>query len=237
MMEDKQAQTTPSTNDDQKTVQASTMEDIGLQVTISTDEDQKTVQTVSMEDKTIQVTPSTDEDQKTAQAAAMEDEETQVTPSTEDIKIETRKKRRKKKNKNKKKSSSISSTNHEMASPIPCASAIKDQSCVLSFEKMTCHRILGEGSYGIVVLGSHPAIDQKLAVKIVEKRNLLKSGACELTFTERDALKAGSESPYITHLFGTFQTKVSLFTFQFLHLFPVLHSTTDPDPLKLLCKW
>ncbi|XP_077349930.1 protein kinase C delta type-like [Lithobates pipiens] len=72
---------------------------------------------------------------------------------------------------------------------------------------MTCYRILGEGSYGKVVLASHPAIDQKLAVKLVQKKRVFKANDCNAIFRERDILKAARESPFITHLFGSFQTE------------------------------
>ncbi|XP_073454089.1 uncharacterized protein [Aquarana catesbeiana] len=101
----------------------------------------------------------------------------------------------------------------------------------LYVETFTFHKVLGEGSFGKVVLATHPATDQKLAVKFISKRKLLRSGP-SLALTERCILEEGRECPYITHIYGSFQTKVSILISQFLLLFPVLRSTIDPDPLQ-----
>lgn len=80
----------------------------------------------------------------------------------------------------------------------------------LYVESFTFYKVLGEGSFGKVVLATHPATDQKLAVKFIKKRQLLRSGP-QLALDERCILEVGRECPYITHIYGSFQTKVSLF--------------------------
>lgn len=107
-----------------------------------------------------------------------------------------------------------------------CGSITNDQPCVLS--TFTFHNVLGKGSFGTVLLASHPAIKQKVAIKLVKKSDL--ENETKLALVEGTVLKVGRSCRFITHLYGSFQTKVSLSTFQFLNIFPVLHSITDPVP-------
>ncbi|XP_040208020.1 atypical protein kinase C-like isoform X1 [Rana temporaria] len=84
----------------------------------------------------------------------------------------------------------------------------RNQSRVLSIEKMNCHRMIGGGRYGTVHLGSHPAIDQKLAVKIIKKKKLRKNeDHWKTVSTELGVLEKVGQSPYITHMYGMLQTK------------------------------
>lgn len=61
-----------------------------------------------------------------------------------------------------------------------------------------------------VALASHPATDQKLAVKVVKKRQLLQEDP-KSVLTERQILEKVGESPFCTHAYGTFQSEEDLF--------------------------
>ncbi|KAM5158191.1 protein kinase C delta type-like [Mantella aurantiaca] len=107
---------------------------------------------------------------------------------------------------------------------------------MLSMKLLTFHRILGQGSFGKVVLASHAAINKKLAVKIITK-----TSACHNygngAFTERDVMIECRKSPYITHLYGTFQTQTHLaFVMEFLSGGDLeqLKRTSAPLDLKTL---
>ncbi|XP_073457208.1 protein kinase C theta type-like [Aquarana catesbeiana] len=84
---------------------------------------------------------------------------------------------------------------------------MEEKPCKFSMEDFTILDELGEGSYGKVVLASHPSFQQKLAVKIVQP------GRYETIndIREHDILKKFRNHPYITHLYGTFHTKIDLF--------------------------
>ena len=112
----------------------------------------------------------------------------------------------------------------------PKTNVIWDKSYSLATEKgFTLQKLLGEGAFGKVMLASHPSTSMILAVKIIE--NKIK------VYPEARLLKEVRNNLFITHLYDSFQSEVSHFIFLFLYLFPVLHSPTDPDPLKLFCKW
>ncbi|XP_040214425.1 protein kinase C theta type-like [Rana temporaria] len=66
------------------------------------------------------------------------------------------------------------------------------------------------GAAAWVVLASHPATDQKLAVKVVTKRQLLKEDP-ESVLIERQILEEVGESPFCSHAYGTFQSEENLF--------------------------
>ncbi|XP_073453726.1 protein kinase C delta type-like [Aquarana catesbeiana] len=101
-------------------------------------------------------------------------------------------------------------------------------------ESFTFHKVLGRGSFGKVMLATHLATNQKLAVKFVDKRQLLKSGP-SIALAERCILEEGRECPYITHIYGSFQTKNHLaFVMEYLSggdLNALIRSSA-PLPLK-----
>ncbi|XP_077312019.1 uncharacterized protein LOC143932965 [Lithobates pipiens] len=87
---------------------------------------------------------------------------------------------------------------------------IKEKSHGLSIDDFTFHKLLGEGGYGKVLLASHQATGQQVAVKMVSKRRLIMEGSEEI-HTELQVLKKVRKSPFITRLYGCFQTKDHLF--------------------------
>lgn len=102
---------------------------------------------------------------------------------------------------------------------VPIRGAIREHPCVLSLESFHFHGILGEGSFGKVLLASHADIGQKLAVKIInKKRKILYDGPNTVT-KERQLLIDYKRNRHITHLYGAFQTEVSLSIFYVFILF------------------
>lgn len=99
-----------------------------------------------------------------------------------------------------------------------------------SIQRLTFHVVLGEGSFGKVVLASHEALQQKLAVKIIKKKKLLQCKADEI-FAEREVLQMFRSNPYITKLYGTFQTDVSIYPPMSLS-YSCTAPPTAPGPLK-----
>lgn len=170
-----------------------TMEVKEIEVSPSSMRDKEVEVTPSMEDKEIGVSPSSMEDKEIGVSpSSMGDKDIEVTPSMEDMKIEV-----------------TPSMEDKEIEVTPFSGAIKEKSCELSMENVTFHRILGQGACGKVILASHPATSNKLAVKFIKKRKVLNDGVHSIS-TEVDVLQQTGGSPYITHLYGAFQTKVSV---------------------------
>ncbi|XP_063309218.1 protein kinase C delta type-like [Pelobates fuscus] len=75
-----------------------------------------------------------------------------------------------------------------------------------SLVRFSFHCELGRGSFGQVLLATDVISKQKMAVKMVKKRCLLKQDK-EAIHVERRVLEVASGSPFLTHAFSTFQTK------------------------------
>ncbi|CAH2307024.1 kinase C delta type-like [Pelobates cultripes] len=80
------------------------------------------------------------------------------------------------------------------------------EACI-SLERLTFHKVLGQGSYGKVMLASDKINKKWLAVKIIKKRVLLEDDP-DSTLVERRVLGAAAGSNFLTQAFATFQTKV-----------------------------
>ncbi|KAM5145506.1 protein kinase C delta type-like [Mantella aurantiaca] len=107
--------------------------------------------------------------------------------------------------------SSVSSDRtNEPVQPSLATNAIKDKPHQLTVDSFTFHRLLGKGSYGKVLLASHNASKELLAVKIIKKRFLIEVDIDE-ALIERQALEKTRHNMFITHLFGCFQTEECLF--------------------------
>ncbi|KAM5171874.1 protein kinase C theta type-like [Mantella aurantiaca] len=107
--------------------------------------------------------------------------------------------------------SSVSSNKtNEPIQPLLSKSSLKDKPHQLTMDSFIFHHLLGEGSYGKVLLASHTASKELLAVKIVKKRCLIENGVDE-ALIERQALEKTRHNMFITHLFGCFQTEECLF--------------------------
>ncbi|XP_068120767.1 protein kinase C theta type-like [Hyperolius riggenbachi] len=80
----------------------------------------------------------------------------------------------------------------------------------LTVDSFKFHQFLGHGAFGKVYLASHRASDQQLAIKMVRKRAFLKKDP-EVIFRESQALKTLKKGPFITQLYGTFQSEDYLY--------------------------
>jgi novel protein kinase C epsilon type len=90
--------------------------------------------------------------------------------------------------------------------------------CIDSFQPI---RILGEGGFGKVILAkkkSSDGSDQRFAIKVLKKSNLVSCSSVSCVITEKEALVLASEHPFITALHSCFQTEV---IFNFLNLFHI----------------
>ncbi|KAM4048196.1 protein kinase C delta type-like [Anomaloglossus baeobatrachus] len=77
---------------------------------------------------------------------------------------------------------------------------------VTGLESFTFHKILGEGASGKVMLATHQASQQQVAVKMVKKMRLLYKSRDRI-LTERQVLEMTKESPFFTRAFSTFQSQ------------------------------
>ncbi|XP_040278335.1 protein kinase C epsilon type-like [Bufo bufo] len=100
-------------------------------------------------------------------------------------------------------STSYNTDMEQLSGTIPADTPI----LVTGLESFTFHKILGEGGYGKVMLATHPACQQQLAVKLVKKRVLLQDFK-DNVLIERQVLEVTGKSPLFTHAYATFQTKV-----------------------------
>ncbi|KAM4012580.1 protein kinase C delta type-like [Anomaloglossus baeobatrachus] len=81
---------------------------------------------------------------------------------------------------------------------------------VTGLESFTFHKMLGEGGYGKVMLATHQATQQQVAVKMVKKRRLLHKSRDKILI-ERQVLEMTRKSPFFTQAFSTFQSQDYLF--------------------------
>ncbi|XP_073524446.1 serine/threonine-protein kinase Sgk1-A-like [Phyllobates terribilis] len=77
---------------------------------------------------------------------------------------------------------------------------------VTGLESFTFHKIIGKGGFGKVMLATHQACQQQLAVKMVKKRLLLEKSE-DNDLIERQVLEMTRKSPFITRAFATFQSQ------------------------------
>ncbi|CAJ0931620.1 unnamed protein product [Ranitomeya imitator] len=73
--------------------------------------------------------------------------------------------------------------------------------------RLLFHHVLGQGSFGTVLLAEDSSSRKHFAVKIIRKRALLAEGD-ERVMVERRVLQLASGSPFLVHADFAFQTKV-----------------------------
>ncbi|XP_077349929.1 protein kinase C delta type-like [Lithobates pipiens] len=97
---------------------------------------------------------------------------------------------------------------YQSRSVAPITNVMWDKSYRLAMEKgFTFQKILGQGTFGKVMLASHPGTSKMLAVKIIEKRNYPYPS---ISLIEGRLLEQVRNNPFITHLYGSFQSKDQL---------------------------
>ncbi|XP_040210306.1 protein kinase C delta type-like [Rana temporaria] len=97
---------------------------------------------------------------------------------------------------------------------VPSSGSV-DQRCELSLESFNYHEMLGFWAFGKVVLASHYAMEQQMAIKMLKKISLKNNFSSAVI--EKNILEACIGSRFITHLFGSFQTETYLvFVMEFM---------------------
>jgi hypothetical protein len=91
----------------------------------------------------------------------------------------------------------------------------------------TFGRVIGEGSYSTVIYAKEVATDAEFAVKILDKRHIIKEKKVKYVQIEKEVLNKVSH-PFIVRLFYTFQSTNSLYF--------VLEYASNGDLLTLLRK-
>uniref|UniRef100_A0A8C4QZ16 Protein kinase C n=1 Tax=Eptatretus burgeri TaxID=7764 RepID=A0A8C4QZ16_EPTBU len=87
----------------------------------------------------------------------------------------------------------------------------------LSVSNFVFHKVLGKGSFGKVFLAEMKGRGLFVAIKALKKDVVLMADDLECTLVEKRVLALACEHPFLTHLFGTFQTKEHLlFVMEFL---------------------
>ncbi|XP_011611526.1 protein kinase C theta type [Takifugu rubripes] len=87
----------------------------------------------------------------------------------------------------------------------------KDHAPKYAIEDFALHKLLGKGSFGKVFLAELRRSGQFFAVKALKKDVVLMDDDVECTMVERRVLSLAWESPFLAHLYCTFQTKENLF--------------------------
>jgi novel protein kinase C delta type len=72
-------------------------------------------------------------------------------------------------------------------------------------------KVLGRGSFGKVLLAQQKGKEMFFALKALKKDMVIEDDDVESTLVERRILQSGSECPFITQLFCTFQSETHLF--------------------------
>ncbi|KAJ3632062.1 hypothetical protein Zmor_024833 [Zophobas morio] len=71
--------------------------------------------------------------------------------------------------------------------------------------------IIGEGSYATVYLGKYKTSGKLYAVKVLDKRHMVREGKAKYAAVEKEALRKLSPHPYIVRLYYTFQDTYKLY--------------------------
>uniref|UniRef100_A0A8D0G8L6 Protein kinase C n=1 Tax=Sphenodon punctatus TaxID=8508 RepID=A0A8D0G8L6_SPHPU len=80
----------------------------------------------------------------------------------------------------------------------------------LTIDDFILHKMLGKGSFGKVFLAELKSADQFFAVKALKKDVVLMDDDVECTMVEKRVLSLAWEHPFLTHVYCTFQTKVTM---------------------------
>jgi serine/threonine protein kinase len=78
-------------------------------------------------------------------------------------------------------------------------------------DSFTYLKVLGQGSFGKVLLAEHKTTKEIYAIKVIKKLAVIEDDDIEATMTERRVLALSANCPFLTGLFATFQAADKLF--------------------------
>eukprot|EP00041_Stephanoeca_diplocostata_P027565 m.760612 g.760612 ORF g.760612 m.760612 type:complete len:786 (+) comp23200_c2_seq1:185-2542(+) len=81
----------------------------------------------------------------------------------------------------------------------------------MGIDDFTYLKVLGQGSFGKVLLAEHNATNAVFAVKVIGKKEVFEDDDIESTMTERRVLELASRCKFLTQIFGSFQTPERLY--------------------------
>ncbi|XP_069812722.1 protein kinase C delta type-like [Dendropsophus ebraccatus] len=75
-------------------------------------------------------------------------------------------------------------------------------------ERLLFHQVLGQGSFGTVMMAEDTVTHHQYAVKMIRKSSLLTENVAEYMLVEKRVLQLASESPFLVHAAFALQTKM-----------------------------
>lgn len=81
----------------------------------------------------------------------------------------------------------------------------------MGIDDFTYLKVLGQGSFGKVLLAEHNATNSVFAIKVIGKKEVFEDDDIESTMTERRVLELASRCKFLTQIFGSFQTPERLY--------------------------
>eukprot|EP00041_Stephanoeca_diplocostata_P022259 m.529028 g.529028 ORF g.529028 m.529028 type:complete len:716 (-) comp22016_c0_seq1:1266-3413(-) len=105
-------------------------------------------------------------------------------------------------------SATVSDTSRVPKTKQPTEKIVVKKITVDSFQYL---KVLGQGSFGKVMLAEHKDTKDMVAIKVIKKEPVIEDDDVEATMTERRVLALSAGNPFLTGLHATFQTGDKLF--------------------------
>ncbi|KAI3382199.1 hypothetical protein SNEBB_002822 [Seison nebaliae] len=107
--------------------------------------------------------------------------------------------------------SNESRMNQKTSNQYPISNLTPSQKFMFNIDSFHFTKVLGKGSFGKVMLAKHKGKDDMYAVKVLRKDAIIQDDDVECTWTERRILALAADHPFLTALYGSFQTKDRIF--------------------------